>query len=377
MTKVSVIIPVYNVEKYLRKCLDSILGQTLREIEVICVDDGSSDSSPAILAEYAAKDPRLKVLTQANSGAAAARNVGLAAAKGEYLYFCDPDDWAKPQMLEKLSNLADQGQCDVVVASVFFYSEALRKVYKIWTGPKDLLARTEPFSARDVADRVFRSFLWSPWNKLLRRSFVEHHRLIYQNLPRCNDIAFNATATALAERILFDKSAYYYYRTDVLGSATALRDKHPNTHALAWDEVERRLKERGRYEPFADDLRRVRAIGELNTLKLISDAEVFAAHYACVRNERMPRYGFSADDFRAFPEAVVRLKELEAIEKYESPLAYLLLRNSHLTKALAVEQSKRIELQKKLRKTKALLAEELEKKQVGVIRRLWNYYFGK
>lgn len=265
MTKVSVIIPVYNVERYLRQCLDTILGQTLKEIEIICVDDGSSDSSPV--------------------------------------------------------------------------------------------------SARDVADRVFRSFLWSPWNKLLRRAFVEHHRLTYQNLPRCNDIAFNATALALAERILFDKSAYYYYRTDVLGSAAALRDKHPNTHALAWDEVERRLKERGCFEPFADDLRRVRAIGELNTLKLISDPEVFAAHYVCVRNERMPRYGFSADDFREVPEASALRTELEAVEKYDSPLAFLLLRNRHITETLTAERTKRIALQKSLRKTKAQLETELEEKR--------------
>lgn len=95
MTKVSVIIPVYNVEKYLRQCIDSIVNQTLKEIEIICVDDGSTDSSPAILAEYTAKDPRVKVITREKSNAGAARNAGMAVATGEYLGFVDSDDWCE------------------------------------------------------------------------------------------------------------------------------------------------------------------------------------------------------------------------------------------------------------------------------------------
>ena len=89
MPKVAVIIPVYNVEKYLRQCLDSIVNQTLRDIEIICVDDGSTDGSSAILAEYASKDPRVKVLTREHTNAGAARNAGMAVATGEYLGFVD------------------------------------------------------------------------------------------------------------------------------------------------------------------------------------------------------------------------------------------------------------------------------------------------
>ena len=89
---VSVIIPVYNAEKYLRECLDSVVNQTLREIEIICVDDGSTDSSPAVLAEYAARDPRVRVLTQENAGVGPARNAGIRAARGEFVAFLDPDD---------------------------------------------------------------------------------------------------------------------------------------------------------------------------------------------------------------------------------------------------------------------------------------------
>ena len=100
-TKVSVILPVYNVSDYLRQCMDSIVGQTLKDIEIICVDDGSTDDSLAILKEYEAKDQRVKVIQQANAGAGAARNKGLEIATGEYLSFLDSDDFFEPDMLEK------------------------------------------------------------------------------------------------------------------------------------------------------------------------------------------------------------------------------------------------------------------------------------
>ena len=98
--KVSVILPVYNGETYLSECLDAILGQTLKEIEVICVNDGSTDRSPEILREYAARDSRIRVIDQENTGAGAARNNGMAQARGEYLSFLDADDFFEPQMLE-------------------------------------------------------------------------------------------------------------------------------------------------------------------------------------------------------------------------------------------------------------------------------------
>lgn len=103
---VSVIIPVYNVDKYLRECLDSILAQTLQEWELICINDGSTDGSSAILAEYAAKDNRINVIKQQNRGQGAARNIGLKQAVGEYIYFLDSDDYLVPDALERLISVA-------------------------------------------------------------------------------------------------------------------------------------------------------------------------------------------------------------------------------------------------------------------------------
>ena len=112
--RVSVIIPVYNVEAYFRQCLDSVVNQTLRDIEVVCVDDGSTDGSTAILAEYAAKDPRIRVLRQENRGTHVARKAGVSAATGDWCLFLDPDDWLVDDALRQLSLVLGRTDADIV-----------------------------------------------------------------------------------------------------------------------------------------------------------------------------------------------------------------------------------------------------------------------
>ena len=114
MPKISVIVPVYNVEQYLPKCLDSIINQTFKDIEIICINDGSTDNSGKILEQYAQKDDRIKVLTQENQGQAVARNKGLDIAKGEYIYFVDSDDFIHPQTLEIMYSVAEKTKCPIV-----------------------------------------------------------------------------------------------------------------------------------------------------------------------------------------------------------------------------------------------------------------------
>ena len=115
MPKVSIIVPVYNTEKYLHRCIDSILRQTLTDIEVILVDDGSFDSSGKICEEYARKDSRLRVIHQKNAGVAVARNTGLDIASGDYIAFVDSDDYIEPNMYQSMMQVANQYDCDVVL----------------------------------------------------------------------------------------------------------------------------------------------------------------------------------------------------------------------------------------------------------------------
>ena len=125
--KVSVIIPVYNVEQYLNQCLDSVINQTLKDIEIICVDDGSTDNSFKMLEEYAQKDNRIKVIHQKNKGAAAARNEGLYIAQGKYLSFLDSDDFFEIDMLEQMYNCAEKYNTDIVVCKSKVISNGIIK----------------------------------------------------------------------------------------------------------------------------------------------------------------------------------------------------------------------------------------------------------
>lgn len=119
MIRISVIIPVYNAEKYLRECLDSVVAQTLKEIEIICIDDGSEDSSMKILKEYAYKDTRIKVLHQKNMGVVSARKQGVSISSGEYIGFIDSDDWIEPDMYENLYLIAAQNNIDFVTSGYY------------------------------------------------------------------------------------------------------------------------------------------------------------------------------------------------------------------------------------------------------------------
>ena len=123
MPKVSIIIPVFNAEKYLEKCLDSLVNQTLEDIEIICIDDGSTDNSLEILKTYEQKDKRIKVLQQTNKKQGAARNYGIREAIGEYIGFVDSDDWAELDMFEKLYNKAISTDSDITMCKVIDYNE--------------------------------------------------------------------------------------------------------------------------------------------------------------------------------------------------------------------------------------------------------------
>ncbi|ULQ60045.1 glycosyltransferase family 2 protein [Brucepastera parasyntrophica] len=124
MAKISIIIPVYNVEKYLRECLDSCITQTLRDIEIVCVNDASPDNSSAILDEYAKKDNRIKVIThEKNLGLGGARNTGISAASGEYVWFVDSDDFISPHSCEILYSYAKQKNADIVRFNAISFSE--------------------------------------------------------------------------------------------------------------------------------------------------------------------------------------------------------------------------------------------------------------
>ena len=219
MPLVSVIIPVYNVEKYLRQCLDSVTAQTLSDIEIICVNDSSTDGSLSILEEYAEKDDRIRVVTQKNGGAGAARNRGLSMASGKYLSFLDSDDFFEPDMLELAYRKAEEDRADFVVFnSNQYYTDKEKFVEVAWTLRVKEIPPYTPFSHRQMTDNIFKVFVGWAWDKLYNREFVMKNHLLFQEQRTSNDMYFVFSAVAIAKRISVVNKVLAHQRRDAKDS---------------------------------------------------------------------------------------------------------------------------------------------------------------
>lgn len=219
---VSVIIPVYNVEAYLRKCLDSVLAQTLRDIEVIIVDDGSPDGSPAICDEYAARDPRVRVIHKANAGLGYARNSGIEIATGEYLTFLDSDDYLDLRALERLYTLARDNDLDIILTTLNKFVKEGRFSHTVVDSPlkihegTDHLRRialcyfSQPHGAADNALNLEGSSCGALYN---RDIFFRHGiRFVSEREFVSEDFIFNYEAALVVRRIGKIRDTLYHYR---------------------------------------------------------------------------------------------------------------------------------------------------------------------
>lgn len=223
---VSVIIPCYNAEKNLTQCIDSIRHQSLEQIQIICVDDGSADSTWEILQDYQKKDPRIQVIRQQNAGAGAARNKGLEQATGEYLSFLDADDFFEPDMLEKAVAAAEKWQAEFVVFRADRYYPAKNRYEEMpWAVRNSDLPPYMPFSYRQLAGNVFLSFVGWAWDKLYRRSFVEEHALRFQEQRTTNDMLFVFSALICAKRIAVIQDLLAHQRRGAGDTLSVTREK--------------------------------------------------------------------------------------------------------------------------------------------------------
>lgn len=249
--KVSVIIPVYNASEFLEECLDSILHQTLKEIEVICVDDGSSDNSLEILQKYKDQDPRIIIISQRNQGAGAARNNGMERARGEYLSFLDSDDFFEKNMLEEAYEAAHKDNADVCVFDADLFNHSTKEFKKCtWAFRRQYFPAKQPFSPLqlNVRDNIFRMFNGWPWDKLFRREFVQRINLQYQNLRTTNDMFFVFIGLARAKRIVTVDKILAHQRVEVKTSLSRTRDKSWNCFYIALIAMQEELKRVGIYQ---------------------------------------------------------------------------------------------------------------------------------
>lgn len=217
MDQISIIVPVYNTEIYLPQCLDSILGQTLKNIEVICVDDGSTDGSPKILDDYADRDDRIKVIHKENGGLVLARKIGLKEATGQYIGYVDSDDWIESDMYEELWKALVERQVDIAMCGRFDDSgDISRKVcHGFPAGKYDKQELMETIYPDMIVNEDF--FEWGifpgVWDKLFRREALEQFQMaVDERLTMGEDAACTYPALLHAESVTIMDKCFYHYR---------------------------------------------------------------------------------------------------------------------------------------------------------------------
>lgn len=218
MNLVSIIIPIYNVQKYLSRCLDSLLAQTLKDIEIILINDGSRDNSLGICEAYAKKDKRIIVIDQINQGVSVARNTGIAKATGEYIGFVDPDDWLEPNMYELMVNKIKESDCPICFCN-YYKDEKNNSVPKDFKIEKDILDKEEItdviISNMVGADDIMPHYnfvMGCVWRGLYKKSFMDQYGLDFE--PGVNimeDLVFNIRALLKADKLCIVPDHLYHY----------------------------------------------------------------------------------------------------------------------------------------------------------------------
>lgn len=205
--KVTIMIPVYNTVKYLRQCLDSVVNQTLKEIEIICINDGSTDNSLDILKEYARKDSRITLIDKNNEGKSVAMNKALAIAKGEYVALVDSDDWIDLNFYEKLYNTAKSQQADIA-----------RTTYKYYYSPQKIIDSELNAIIEEKAEKKqdlnCNDHSVVVYNAIYRKQMLDDNNICYfdADIYSVEDIVFTARATICSEKTIPVTGTYYYYR---------------------------------------------------------------------------------------------------------------------------------------------------------------------
>lgn len=215
---VSVVIPVYNGREFLDARFRSLLSQTLSNIDIICIDDGSSDGSRGIIEDYAETDPRIRCVTQENMGPAVARNNGLSLVQGEYVTFFDCDDSCDKNLLERVYSAASKADADVAIFAEKGIDFESGFSFDLPWSMQSHFFPDGVFSYRDNPDRILTSFQNWLHNKLFKVSFVRDHGLSLQKLSHTEDMLFTCRALLEAERIICVHGAYGYYR---IGNASS------------------------------------------------------------------------------------------------------------------------------------------------------------
>ena len=240
--KISVIVPVYNTEMYLRRCIDSVLTQSYKDFELLLIDDGSKDSSGAICDEYAARDSRVKVFHKENGGVSSARNAGLAIASGDWIMHLDGDDWIEPDMLERLIRKGEDTGADIVMGDFLFaYSD------------RDILYSLPDWDNNKTAslNRYITSVWTCVWGGIHKRSLYEEYQMICpQGVTYCEDFHLMARLCYHAKKVVNIHQPFYHYRQQEGSVMHNLNKRTERDEQWVYQDIIRFFKEQGVYDDY-------------------------------------------------------------------------------------------------------------------------------
>lgn len=253
MAEVSIIVPVYNVEKYLSFCLDSLVNQTFKDIEIICVNDGSTDNSTEVLEHYAGFDKRIKIINKENGGLSSARNAGLDAATGKYIAFVDSDDFVSHFLVERAYNFVQKKNADFAAFGFDYVVGNSLKLYESgFSFPKSLVGKC--VYETDLNENFYTKIHPTAWCKFYSAKLIQNNNLRFCEDIIFEDLPFAAEVYLSANRMVYTNLPLYYYRAERQGSILSRRDEKTVDFITAIERVDDVFHKYGRFEKYKNAL---------------------------------------------------------------------------------------------------------------------------
>ena len=293
---VSVIIPVFNCEKYLLRCLQTLQKQTLENFEVIMVDDGSTDGSNQICVEFQERDRRFRLYQQNRQFAGAARNFGIEHSRGEYLLFLDSDDFFSPELLEKSHRIAKKSKADVCVFGANSFDDQTSEVRLMKNACEcDKNPGGSFLSLTENADHIFDFTISAPWNKIFRRNFIVERNIRFQRILNANDVCFVLTALATANYICVDPQPLIYYRINHGTSLQQSKDKDPTCICEALLGLQQELIQRDLFGLTKASFMKLVVSHCIGNLRSVKTKKGFKKLYEHINSNLIPKLRFDGE----------------------------------------------------------------------------------
>ena len=287
--KISIIIPIFNSENYIKECLNSLIYQTFKNFEIICVNDGSTDGTLEILKEFKNKDKRIHIINQINRGAEIARNVGMKESKGEYLMFLDSNDIFSNTMLEELYTKIKENNLEIIICNSInfkiFNDEKIFNEHKnIIFSKEQIFYFEQTFSSQNIDKYFFEIFIWWPWDKIFKKDFIENLELDFKNLNSTNYLIFIYLTVLSSKKISFLDKIFINHRIGVKLSMENFKENKYDNYYYAIKELKKFIKEKNLYKKFKQDF--INYVASFSIWKLESiSGKSFCYLYQKLRNE--------------------------------------------------------------------------------------------